>query len=204
MSTRSREFWEGRYAKAAADGSSLWGAAPNDWVAARAEGLAPARALDVGAGEGRNALWLAERGWRVVATDFSPSAVAGIRRAADERALPLTAVVADATTWRSEEPVDLAVLCYLQLDPERLAAAVARAAEALAPGGVLLGIWHDRADVARGLGGTMTPAIRTTPDETAAAARAAGLTVEHSAQRDRATPAGPACDALLVARAPAT
>ena len=199
MVDRSREFWEGRYRTAAERGERLWGAEPNGWVAERVAALAPVAgtALDVGAGEGRNARWLASRGWRVTATDFSDAAVAGMRALAG-----VDVVVADATRWRAPEPVDLAVLCYLQLPPEALAAAIARAAESLAPGGTLLGIWHDREDVARGLGGTMTPAIRTTPAETREAAEAAGLRVELSGRRDREVPGGLACDCLLVARRP--
>ncbi|WP_375388038.1 class I SAM-dependent methyltransferase [uncultured Amnibacterium sp.] len=204
MTSRSRDFWEDRYRTATEAGSSLWGADPNGWIADRVAALAtqPGLAIDVGAGEGRNAFWLAGRGWRVVATDFAASAVAGMRRRAVEAGAAVDAVEADATTWHSAEPADLAVLCYLQLEPDALADAIARAAESLARGGLLLGIWHDRDDVARGLGGTMTPAIRTTPEETAAAARAAGLEIELSGRRDRDTPAGPACDCLLVARRP--
>jgi SAM-dependent methyltransferase len=196
VSSRSREFWEGRYRTAAEEGERLWGAGPNGWIAEQAAVLPAGSAIDVGAGEGRNAAWLAERGWQVTATDFAPAAVEGMR----ERGL--TAVEADATAWVAPDPVDLAILCYLQLEPEALAAAVARAAESLEHGGTLLGIWHDREDVARGLAGSMTPAIRTTPEETAAAARAAGLEVVRSGRRDRETPAGLACDCLLVARRP--
>jgi SAM-dependent methyltransferase len=194
--TRSRDFWEGRYRVAVDEGSSLWGGPPNGWIAEQAADLTPGIAIDLGAGEGRNARWLAERGWTVTATDFAPSAVETMRAGG------LDAVVADATTWVAEAPADLAVLCYLQLPPEALSAAIARAAESLAPGGLLLGIWHDREDVERGLGGTMTPIIRTTPEETGAAARAAGLTIELTGRRDRETAAGPACDCLLIARKP--
>jgi SAM-dependent methyltransferase len=204
VTSASQEFWEGRYRTAAADGSSLWGAEPNGWIADRVEALTTTAgvALDLGAGEGRNAFWLAERGWRVTATDFSGAAIDGMRSRAIASGAAVEAVAADATTWRSPEPVDLAVLCYLQLPPESLAAAIARAAESLAVDGLLLGIWHDREDVARGLGGAMSPAIRTTPDETSAAADAAGLRVELSGRRDRETPNGLACDCLLIARKP--
>lgn len=222
MTSRSREFWEGRYRAARTEGASLWGAEPNGWIAEQVAaarqvagagfaprfatgprlGFAPGLAIDLGAGEGRNAFWLAARGWRVIATDFSPTAADGMRRRAAESGAAVEAVVADAAEWRSPEPADLAVLCYLQLEPATLAAAIARAAESLAPGGLLLGIWHDREDVTRGLGGTMSPAIRTTPAETAAAATAAGLAVDLTGRRDRAVPAGLACDCLLVARLP--
>lgn len=199
MTPGSQDFWEGRYRAAAADGSSLWGAGPNGWVADRVEALAPGAglAVDLGAGEGRNAFWLADRGWRVVATDFSSAAVEGMRTRANPS---VEALVADATTWVSPEPVDLAILCYLQLPADALATAIGRAAESLGAGGLLLGIWHDREDVARGLGGAMSPGIRTTPEETSAAAEAVGLHVELSGRRDRETPAGLACDCLLIAR----
>lgn len=199
MTPGSQDFWEGRYRAAAAEGSSLWGADPNGWVADRVAALAPGAglALDLGAGEGRNAFWLADRGWRVIATDFSSAAVEGMRSRGNPA---VEAVVADATTWVSPQPADLAILCYLQLPADALAAAIARAAESLADGGLLLGIWHDREDIARGLAGSMSPAIRTTPEETSAAATAAGLRIELSGRRDRETPAGLACDCLLIAR----
>ena len=202
MTSGSQQFWEGRYVAAAAEGASLWGAGPNGWIAEQVDtrGSVPGLAIDLGAGEGRNAFWLADRGWRVVATDFSVAAVDGMRAQATESGAAVDAVVADATTWTAAEPADLAVLCYLQLDTSALAAAIARAADSLAPGGVLLGIWHDREDIGRGLAGTMSPAIRTTPEETSSAARAAGLIVELSTRRDRQVPAGLACDCLLIAR----
>ncbi len=198
--TRSRDFWEGRYR--AASGTSIWGSEPNGWIAEQvaARSLQPGLAIDLGAGEGRNTRWLAARGWRVIATDFAPAAVEALHAAA--AGLDVDAVIADATVWTSPEPADLAILCYLQLPADGLAAAIARAAESLAPGGLLLGIWHDREDIARGLGGAMSPAIRTTPAETAEAAEAAGLRIELSGRRDRETAAGVACDCLLVASKP--
>ena len=197
MTNRSLDFWEGRYR--AAEGA-LWGEEPNGWVAEQAAGMPPGRALDLGAGDGRNALRLAADGWAVTAVDFAPAAIEALNGAAAGRGLAIGTEVADATAWSTAQRFDLAVLCYLQLPAEALAAAIGRAADALAPGGVLLGIWHDRLDVERGLGGTMTPAIRTTPEETAAAARAAGLEVALSTRRDRPTAAGAAADCLLIAR----
>src|SRR4051812_9854296 len=59
--------WDERYAAAELG----WSASPNRFVAAELADLSPGRALDLAAGEGRNALWLAERGWQVTAVDFS-------------------------------------------------------------------------------------------------------------------------------------
>jgi 2-polyprenyl-3-methyl-5-hydroxy-6-metoxy-1,4-benzoquinol methylase len=62
----ARDDWNARYAQK----ELLWTASPNRLFAAQVGGLLPGRALDVACGEGRNAVWLAERGWRVTAVDF--------------------------------------------------------------------------------------------------------------------------------------
>jgi SAM-dependent methyltransferase len=73
-----RQDWDRRYR-----GSELvWTAQPNRFVADELGELPPGRALDLGAGEGRNAVRLAERGWRVTAVDFSPVALDKARRLA--------------------------------------------------------------------------------------------------------------------------
>lgn len=73
-----REDWNRRY-----DTSEfIWTLEPNAWVAGEAAGLLPGRALDLAAGEGRNALWLAGRGWKVHAVDFSDVALAKAEAAA--------------------------------------------------------------------------------------------------------------------------
>jgi 2-polyprenyl-3-methyl-5-hydroxy-6-metoxy-1,4-benzoquinol methylase len=60
------QAWDERYTAS----ELLWSATPNQFVAAELSDLAPGRAVDLAAGEGRNALWLAERGWHVTAVDF--------------------------------------------------------------------------------------------------------------------------------------
>jgi 2-polyprenyl-3-methyl-5-hydroxy-6-metoxy-1,4-benzoquinol methylase len=62
----AREDWNARYAQK----ELIWTAEPNRLFAAEVEGLEPGRALDVACGEGRNAVWLAERGWQVTGVDF--------------------------------------------------------------------------------------------------------------------------------------
>lgn len=61
----------------------VWTAEPNRFVAAELADLVPGRALDLGCGEGRNAVWLAEQGWRVTGVDFSRVALEKARRLAD-------------------------------------------------------------------------------------------------------------------------
>src|SRR5260370_12079790 len=63
-----RQQWDERYSGAEFE----WSVHPNQFVAAELAGLPPGRALDLAAGEGRNSVWLAERGWSVAAAELSP------------------------------------------------------------------------------------------------------------------------------------
>jgi len=85
-----REDWDRRYR-----GTDLrWTTEPNRFVAEELRDLPPGRALDLGAGEGRNAVWLAERGWRVTAVDFSSGAAPSHRlQALTDRPGPARAAV---------------------------------------------------------------------------------------------------------------
>jgi SAM-dependent methyltransferase len=144
--------WDARYAAS----DLLWSAAPNRWVESELAGLAPGRALDLAAGEGRNALWLAGLGWQVTAVDFSAVALAKGRAvaAADERAARIEWVHADLLDYvPAAGGFDAVVMAYLQLPARQRAAVHARAAVALAPGGVLLVVAHDLANLTDGVGG---------------------------------------------------
>ncbi len=71
-----RNAWDERYA-----GDELvWSAQPNRFLVAEVETLPPGRALDLACGEGRNAVWLAERGWDVTGVDFSNAGIDKARR----------------------------------------------------------------------------------------------------------------------------
>lgn len=72
-------FWEERYAST----ERVWSHAANRVLRDVASDLDPARALDVGCGEGADAIWLAQRGWRVVGLDVSETAIARAAEAAD-------------------------------------------------------------------------------------------------------------------------
>ena len=67
----SQESWDERYRSR----SALWSRNPNPYLVAEAGDLTPGTALDVGAGEGADAIWLASRGWRVTAVDLSAVAL---------------------------------------------------------------------------------------------------------------------------------
>src|SRR5581483_1463470 len=83
--------WDHRYS-----GEPVWSGNPNGSLVAEAGGLTAGRALDVGAGEGGDAIWLAERGWDVTATDISTRALDRIRAEAARRGLRVTCQSADA------------------------------------------------------------------------------------------------------------
>ena len=115
-------------------------------LAAEVGGLTPGRALDIGCGEGANAVWLAEQGWQVTAVDYADSAIRRGRGLADERGVEVEFVVADAASYRPDGPFDLITLFYIQLPTEMRGKVLANAAGALAPGGLLLFAGHDRSE----------------------------------------------------------
>ncbi|MDF4252961.1 class I SAM-dependent methyltransferase [Streptomyces sp. WMMB303] len=150
------DAWDERYSAA----ERLWPAEPNRWVAREASGLTPGRALDLAAGEGRNALWLAGRGWRVDAVDFSPVAVRRIAEAAERRQAEVRAVEADVTRYAAEDAVyDLVLLSYLHLPPQEMTRVLALACRAARPGGTLLLVGHDVANLEHGTGGPQDPQV---------------------------------------------
>ncbi len=145
--------WDERYGAS----ELIWSVTPNQFVESECAGLPPGRALDLAAGEGRNAIWLARRGWRVTALDFSSVAIAKGRRLAG--AVEIDWRVADATSWRPEHDYDLAVIAYLQLAAEERRAAMLGAFDALAVGGTFLLVAHDSTNLVEGTGGPQDPAV---------------------------------------------
>src|ERR1035438_1239151 len=77
--------WDERYA---ATGEALWSGRANGVLVAELSGQHPGRALDVGCGEGGDAIWLAREGWEVTGVDVS--AIALERAAAAARAADVT------------------------------------------------------------------------------------------------------------------
>jgi SAM-dependent methyltransferase len=197
--TMDAAAWDERYRAA----ELVWGAPPNRWVVDELSGATPGRALDLACGEGRNALWLAAQGWDVTAVDFSAMALEKARQL-DSRSL-VSWVQADALGYRGE-PVDLALLCYLQLAAPARRAAVRAAAEALNPGGLLLVIAHDSRNLLDGTGGPQEPRVLYTAADVAADLQGTGLVVERAAEALRPVEGAdrPAIDALLRARRPRT
>ncbi len=158
----AREDWNARYAQK----ELVWSAEPNRLFAAEVGGLVPGRALDVACGEGRNAVWLAEQGWRVTGVDFSDVALAKAAELAAARGVEVEWVVADVLDYHPEpRGFDLVALLYLQLPRDELLRAVRSAVDAVAPGGTLVVLAHDSTNLTEGHGGPKDPAVLYTADD---------------------------------------
>jgi SAM-dependent methyltransferase len=160
------EDWDARYATP----RMVWSAEPNRFLVEELAELPPGRALDLACGEGRNAIWLARRGWDVTGVDFSGVAIDKARRAAEEAGVAARFVRADLAEHVPEPgSADLVVLMYLQVPEPLRTTVLRRAAAALRPGGTLLWVAHDRSNLDGGHGGPRSPAVLSTPEGVAAA-----------------------------------
>lgn len=129
-------FWDRRYD----DTGYVFGQDPNQWMAANAGLLSSGMAaLLPGDGEGRNGVWLAERGLDVTTIDASPVGVAKAKTLAAERGVEINAQVADLRDWSpGEARFDVAILAFVHVDPADRQRMHRRVAAALKPGGLLL------------------------------------------------------------------
>jgi len=143
-----REFWDERYRSHA----SVWSGDPNAHLVTDAADLTPGTALDVGAGEGADAVWLAERGWTVTAVDISAVALergaAQAAKAGPGVAARIEWVPADLTTWVPPPATyDLVSAQFMHLPAAQRGPLFAALAESVAPGGTLLIVGHHLSDL---------------------------------------------------------
>jgi SAM-dependent methyltransferase len=159
-----RQQWDERYSSAQFE----WSMHPNQFAAAELAGLPPGRALDLAAGEGRNSVWLAERGWSVTAVDFSLVGLEKGRKLSAVRGVgpsQVDWVVADLSEYEpAREAFELVLIAYLQVHAALRARVLAAAAAALVPDGTLLVIGHDLANLTEGVGGPQSPDVLYTPE----------------------------------------
>jgi SAM-dependent methyltransferase len=186
--------WDTRYAES----DRLWSPDPNLTVAEIVGPMHTGTALDVGAGEGRHAVWLAALGWQVTAVDFSKVGLDKGRREAESRGIWVDWVVADAREWSppAGTTYDLVLVAYLHLEGEVLT----RVRDWLAPGGRLVVLGHALRNLTEGVGGPQDPRLLHSEEQLREAA--AGLAVERLGEVLRPTPEGDAIDIALVARRP--
>lgn len=132
--------WDHRYG-----GEPLWSGNPNGTFVNEVTGLAPRKALDVGAGEGGDALWLAEHGWSVTASDISQRALARIAAEADRRGLRVDCHHADANDLDAFRTAafDLVSAQYASIPRTPDKRGILNLVGAVAPGGTLLVVGHD-------------------------------------------------------------
>ncbi|TFV65314.1 UNVERIFIED_ORG: class I SAM-dependent methyltransferase [Bacillus sp. AZ43] len=188
------EDWDERYAE-----RQQWSSEPNALVAELLADLEPGDAVDLAAGEGRHALWLAARGWRVTAVDFS--AVGLDRGRARPGAGAVAWVAADVSTWgTAPASQDLVLVAYLHLPERDMREVLTRAVGWLRPGGRLLVLGHDVDNLTRGAGGPQEPGILHSVERLAPVADL--LDVDRLEQVPRQTPAGVAVDVVLWGRRP--
>ncbi len=188
----NRDIWNARYAER----DLIWSAEPNRFLVAEVSDMVPGRAIDIGAGEGRNAFWLAEQGWKVTAVDFSDVAIDKGRQIAERRGLDVDWVVADLHTYvPAEASFDLVVEFYVQLPAPLRQEIWRRAAAAVAPGGTLLVVGHDLTNLEQGYGGPQNPAALFTPDDVVRAIE--DLEIVKATRVDRPVNGHVAIDALV-------
>jgi len=134
----SAQVWEERYS-----GERVWSGEPNHSLVQHTTDLAPGRALDLGCGEGADAIWLAQRGWEVTGVDVSATALARAAEHAAEEGVRVTWQERDLASWTPERAFDLVTSFFLHSPVNFPRAQILRsAAGAVAPGGVILIVGH--------------------------------------------------------------
>jgi SAM-dependent methyltransferase len=171
------EAWNRRYA----DREFVWTSEPNRFLVAEAAGLEAGRALDLACGEGRNAVWLAEHGWRVTGVDFSEVGLEKARALAAARGVQAEWVTADLRDYTPEpQAYDLVLVFYLQVPAAERRPIVRAAASAVAPGGVFLLVAHDRRNLEHGHGGPQDPTVLYTASDVVGDLEGTSLEIERA------------------------
>jgi 2-polyprenyl-3-methyl-5-hydroxy-6-metoxy-1,4-benzoquinol methylase len=199
-SDERRVQWDARH-----QAGDFEGEGPNPTLVLGASTLPRGTALELAAGSGTNAVWLASQGWRTTAVDWSPVGLANGRAKAAAAGVAVDWQERNLFEWTARpQSFDLVVIVYLHLPPEERGPVYAAAAAAVAPGGRLLVVGHDRLHAAEGVGGP-DPDRLFTANEIAAELAAAdpSLEVERAEVVRRVpTPGHGPVDSLLIIRRP--
>ncbi|UFS94370.1 class I SAM-dependent methyltransferase [Nocardia huaxiensis] len=215
--------WDEHYSRT----ELVWGAPPSDTVVEQVFGLERKlplggfgigeprpelpRALDLGCGEGRNALWLATHGWQVDAVDYSQTGIDKGRTVASRLSRSVRGRIhwhwADVTALESAGitgPYELILLAHVHIPAAERRALLLRAAEMLSPEGTLVVLGNDTLNITEGYGGEQDPALTFTPEDILAdLGPAEELTIRVAGRVQRPTEDRDAIDALVVAYKPA-
>jgi SAM-dependent methyltransferase len=163
-----QEFWDDRYRSH----PLLWSGNPNPHLVAEAEGLTPGKALDAGAGEGADAIWLAGRGWQVTAVDISSVALERAAENADQAGPDIAERISwcqgDLNNWEPPRSAyDLVSTQYLHVPLDARVALFDRLASAVVPGGTLLIVGHHPSDLQTTMPRPQAPELFFTGDDVA-------------------------------------
>jgi SAM-dependent methyltransferase len=139
-----QQYWNEKFA---ATDELVYTETVNRFVKQYCEDLPKGKMIDLAGGEGRNAIFFAEKGWQVENIDISNVGLTKFLKFAEERGVTekVFANCADATGFESVlTPVDLGVVAYLQIEVNDLADALDCLIENIRKGGKLIGVWHSR------------------------------------------------------------
>jgi SAM-dependent methyltransferase len=176
----SKEKWNRKYAEK----ELLWPESESLVLREETAELSPGRALDLAAGEGRNAIHLARNGWEVRAVDFSEVAVERGRQMAEREALPIEWLTADLNRYTPPAgEFDLVMIFYLHMPWSEMERVLRRAAEAVAPGGLFLLVGHDRQNLGRCAGGPQDPQVLYRAEDVAALLEGFSIEKAHAFER---------------------
>lgn len=199
-----RDSWEARWARAIREHpDAVASRPPSARLTSEVADLPPGEALDAGAGHGSEAIWLALRGWRVTAVDFSTTAL-DLARARSARlgadvAQQLEWVQADLGTW-SPEPgrFDLVACLYVHVAGS-VVELIRRLAGGVRPGGTILLVGHRPVDPETGAATAAAGQVQVSVEDALAALGGPDWEVEVAAERRREAP-GSGVDAVVKAR----
>ena len=176
-------FWNERFASE----TPTYGTAPNTFVEAQV-GRVPegAAVIELGAGEGRNAVFLAERGFNVTALDYSTEGLRKAAALAETRGVAIEPLQADVTQWQPDRTWDAVAIAFLHLPPDHRPGLHRLIQHILRPGGFLIAEWFRPAQVIEGYtsGGPPRAAMMLTQDELHAAFPEAGIQLLESVETD--------------------
>lgn len=206
--TFDRESWERRWSRALREHAhAVAQRPPNAHLLAEAADLRPGLALDAGAGHGADALWLAARGWRVTAVDFSATALDHARSTAESVGVDVAEriewIEADLATWTPPpDHYDLVTCLYVHVAGS-VSEMVRRLAGAVAPGGTLLLVAHRPVDPTTGAPTPAAGQVQVDVDTATAALDPSRWEVLVAEDRPRQA-AGTGVDAVVLATARVT
>jgi SAM-dependent methyltransferase len=136
--------WDARYSEPV---GAMWSGRPNGRLVVEVARLTPGRALDVGCGEGADAIWLARSGWTVTAIDISEVALGRARAAAALAGVAVEWICGDALQVAFPTgSFDLVSVQYPALPKAAGEGAVRALLNTVRPGGLLLAVYHDLDD----------------------------------------------------------